>query len=339
MLLDWVTARIPLDQLSAEARAAALQLGDRVCCYCPKTGDIRYESARWESVRSDSHQIAVRAGTDFWMQGSPARVIGDGDAVFGAGAAAALDIAGCVDRMRLFVADQIGAALPASGWIVSRVDVTGNLELGSLAEVRQALAILRGVEGGRYRVSQQAGDTVYWSHLSKLRSGKAYAKGPHLAYLMKSPRYNGRVYQPDEVAQANRLLRLELKLGREWFARNPWQDVTADRLRHEWNGYFERMIGGADMASDCDLQARVTAAAPSEGQGKAAYGCWVMIQREGWERAREFYSKTTWYRHMGILRAAGLRDADISVGQVVPLRRRIIEARAVSSWAELRSVA
>lgn len=335
MLLDWVTARIPLDQLSAEAREAALQLGDRVCCYCPKTGDIRYESARWESVRSDSHQIAVKAGTDFWMQGSPARVIGDGDAVFGAGAAAALDIAGCVDRMRLFVANQIGAVLPASGWIVSRVDVTGNLQLGSLAEVRQALAILRGVEGGRYRVSQQAGDTVYWSHLSKLRSGKAYAKGPHLSYLMKSPKYNGRVYQSDEIAKADRLLRLELKLGREWFARNPWNDVTADRLRHEWSDYFERMIGGSEMDADCDLQQRVIAAAPSEGQGRAAYGCWVMIQREGWERAREFYSKPTWYRHLKILRAAGLRDADISVGQVVPLRRRIIEARAVSSWSDL----
>lgn len=316
-----------------------MALGDRVCCYCPKTGDIRYESAKWESVRSDSHQIAIKAGSDLWIQGSPARVIGDGDAVFGAGAAASLDIGACVDRMRSFVAGQLVADLPRSGWIVSRVDVTGNLELDSLAEVRQALSILRNVEGGRYRVSQQAGDTVYWSHLSKLRSAKAYAKGPHLAYLMKSPKYNGRVYNPQEIAQANRLLRLEMKLGREWFARNPWHEVSADRLRQEWNMYFERMIGGSEMEADCDMQARVIAAAPSEGKGKAAYGCWVMIQREGWERAREFYAKTSWYRHLGILRAAGLRDADISVGQVVQLRRRIIEARQVGSWSDLSRVA
>lgn len=44
---------------------------------------------------------AYRVGSDsVWMQGSPARVIGDGDALFGSGAAAALDLPGCVLRMR-----------------------------------------------------------------------------------------------------------------------------------------------------------------------------------------------------------------------------------------------
>lgn len=338
MLIDWTTARVPLDLLTPEAREKALSLGDRVCCYCPKTGTVYYESAKWESVRSDSHQIAIRAGSDLWMQGSPARVTGNGDAVFGSGASAALDLLGCVERMRQFVAAHLDCDLPpAQLWTVSRVDVTGNLELGSLPEVRQALAVLRGCEGGRYRVSQQAGDTVYWSHLSKLRAGKAYAKGPHLAYLMKSAKYSGYLYSAEEISAANRLLRLELKLGREWFARNPWLDVTADALRREWSSYFDRMIGGAEMDADCDLQQRVIAAAKTEGQGKAAYGCWVMIQREGWERARDFYPKRTWYRHLKILRAAGLRDADISAGQVVVLRRRIIEAQLVTSWSDVRA--
>lgn len=95
------------------------------------------------------------------------------------------------------------------------------------------------------------------------------------------------------------------------------------------------MIGGAEMANDSSLQANILNAAPTEGQGKAAYGCWAMIQSQGWEKARDCYTKTTWYRNLKILRSAGLGDADISAGKVVALRQRIIEAQAVSSWSEL----
>lgn len=334
MLLDWITARVPMDMLSPEAREKARGLGDRVCCYCPKTGDVRYESSKWDSVRSDSHQVVSRASSDLWIQGSPARVVGDGDTVFGAGASRALDVVGALRRMVAFLAGQLECALPdADYWIVSRVDVTGNLLLGSLADVRTALSILRGVEGGRYRVSSTAGDTVYWSNQSKLRKGKAYAKGPHLRHLLQKQTYTGRRYEESELKFAERLLRLELTLGREWFARNPWKEVTAQRLRVEWEEYFGRMIGGAEMVEDDDLKTRIIKSADSEGKGKAAYGCWLMIQNEGWERARESYSKTSWYRHIQILRAAGLRDADISAGRVVQLRRRIIEAQLVTSWA------
>ena len=337
MLLDWVTARVPLHLLSDEARQAALELGDRVCCYCPKSGDVRYESFKWESVRSDSHQIAVKAGCDLWMQGSPTRVMGDGDSVFGSGASAALDIYGCVERMAAFVSTRLGGvSLPSpENWIVTRVDVTGNLELGSLAEVVQALAILRNCEGGRYRVSQQCGDTVYWSHASKLISAKAYSKGPQLIKLNNSKTYTGRQYSHAEIEAANRLLRLEMKLGREWFARNNWLDVSPERLKTEWEKYFQRMIGGAEVTSDNDLKERVIACAKTEGQGRAAYGCWMMIQSEGWDRAKEFFSRTTWYRNLRILRDAGLGDADISAGKVVPLRREIFKARLVSSWSDI----
>lgn len=336
MLLDWVTARVPLQLLSDEARTAALHLGDRVCCYCPKTGDVKYESAKWESVRSDSHQIAVKAGCDLWMQGSPTRVMGDGDSVFGSGASAALDIRGCVERMAAFVAHRLGAALPSpENWIVSRVDVTGNLQLGSLAEVVQSLAILRGCEGGRYRVSQQAGDSVYWSHRSKLISGKAYSKGPQLAYLMKRKTYTGRRYTAEELAQADSLLRLEMKLGREWFSRNHWLRVSPAQLKAEWERYFFRMIGGVEVTSENDLQERIIAAAETERRGRAAYGCWAMIRSEGWDRARTMYAKSTWYRHLKILHGAGLGDADISSGKVVPLRREIFSARMVTDWSQL----
>ena len=338
MLIDWVTARVPLDLLTEQGRAAALAINDRVMRLDPNTGEIRWQTAAWDSVRSDSHQIAVRCLSELWVQGSPARVIADGCSVFGADPASSLDLAGCVDVMRRFVSIRLGVVLPpALQWIVSRVDVTGNLLLDSPEEVRQALSILRDCEGGRYRVSQQAGDTVYWSHRSKLRSGKAYAKGPHLRYLQRQRSYTGRSYTDSDIAEASRLLRLELKLGREYFQRHDWKTLDAKALAREWEGYFSRMIGDTEMTRDNELKDAIDRVAASKGRANSAYGCWLMIQSEGWERARECFSKTSWYRHMQVLRAAGLGDADISSGRVVPLRRKVMEARLVRSWSELRA--
>lgn len=339
MLIDWVTARIPVELLSESSRIQCLSMGDRITRYCPKTGDVRYESAAWDSIASDSHQINIRAtAQDFWIMGSPARIMGDGCAVFGSAASARLDLPACVDAMRLFVQGNIGIELPAdvSLWKVSRVDVTANLLMGSLSEVRDALKILRDCEGGRYRVSQQAGDTVYWSQKSKLRKGKAYAKGPHLTYQMSRKGYSGREYTKDDIADANHLLRLELTLGREFWARNHWQLATADDLRHQWHDYFDRMIGGAEVTNDAQLKERIFAAAPTEGRARAAYGCWLLIQAEGWERARESFGRSSWFNHLKILRAAGLGDADLSAGNIVKFRQRIIEAQMVTSWQQLK---
>lgn len=336
MLIDWVTARVPLEGLSEQVRQAVSLIGDRIIRFNPATGEQRWETSAWDSIRSDTHQVVVRVGSDLWMQGSPARVCGDGDAVFGSGPSAALDLLGCVDAMRRFLAGQLGVVLPpADRWIVTRVDITGNLLFADLRTVRDALRLLRDVEGGRYRVSAQAGDTVYWSARSKLRAGKAYAKGPHLRHLMRQRGYDGRQYTPQEIAAADRLLRLELRLGREFWSRNRWQDFTAEQLRLQWSEYFRRMAGDTAVTDDRDLMQRVIASAPSEGQGKAAYGCWCLIQREGWERAREMYSRSTWYRHLRILRAAGLRDGDISSGRVIPMRLRVIDAALVTSWEQL----
>ena len=355
MLIDWLTARVSLDHLTPEGREAALLLGDRISRFCPRTGEIRYESSAWDSIRSDTHQITLRVtGSEFWIQGSPARVTGDGCAVFGSGASARLSLGGCLDAMRLFVQQQTGVALPPdlTLWHVSRVDVTGNLFLSSLSEVHDSLRILRDCEGGRYRVSQQAGDTVYWSHKSKLIIGKAYAKGPHLLYMLKQKTYTGRPYSLEEIELANCLLRLELKLGREFFQRHDWRTLTPENLIAEWRRYFERMIGGCEVMNDAKLHERIVSAAltvqikkdkdgapvyASQAMGRAALGCWVMIQQNGWERARNFYTKTTWYRHLKILRAAGLGDADISAGQVVAIRRKVFEARLIQSWAELKA--
>lgn len=338
MLLDWVSFRIPLVEFGKDQIQQLRLLTDRIVRFCPKTGDVRYETCAWESIRSDSHQLSFQVGSsDLRIQGSPARVCNDGDAVFGSGSSSRLDLRGSIKAMTLHASKVLSVILPSSvNYTVTRVDVTGNLLLGSLTEVRDALRILRDCEGGRYRVSQQAGDSVYWSHRSRLRSGKAYAKGPHLEYLTNSSKYTGRIYTPSELSLSQNLLRLELKLGREFFSRNDWKTMDADFFKKQWNEYFDRMIGDSEMKTDNDLKQRIFTVAPTEGRAKAAYGCWLLIQSEGWERARESYPKPTWYRHLGILRNAGCGDADISVGRVVPIRKKIFEARLISSWSQLK---
>lgn len=343
MLIDWVTARVPLELLSDDARSVVMGWGDRIVRYCPTSGEVRYETAAWDSVRSDSHQLALKVGCDLWVQGSPARCIGDGDTVFGSGPAAALDLVGCVRHMVAHVCGVLGVALPpVAQWVVSRVDVTCNLALPALPQVRQALAILRGTEGGRYRVSSTSGDTVYHGGKSKLRKGKAYSKGPHLRYAMKQRGYAGRVYSDQELAAADRLLRLELTLGREWFARNDWFAAGPDRLLSEWESYYGRMVGGVEVMTET-VADRVRAVhlngkRITEGRARAALCCWHLIQSHGWEQAKSLHSRPSWYRHVQVLHAAGLGDADISAGQVVSLRRVELHAARVVTWLELHQL-
>ncbi len=360
MLIDWITARVSCQHFSRDTWLRLSTMTDRVMRYCPRTQEIRWETMAWDSIRSDSHQLAFRVGSDaLHIQGSPARCCGDGDTVFGSGPSSSLDLKGCVTRMARFISGQIETELPIEPqyWEISRIDITANLLLDSLEDVRMALSILRSCEGGRYRVSQQAGDTVYWSHRSRIRSGKAYAKGPHIVYMQKQREYTGRKYDDKEIQLINRLLRLELKLGSQYLReRSPkWYNITPQWLENQWRGYFERMIGDADMKTDNQIKERIYQAAEtllpeinksrknpiksSEGMAKSAYGCWLLIQSEGWEKAREAFSKTTWYRHLRILRLAGLGDADISMGQVVPIRRRIFEAQIVHDFHQLRQLA
>jgi len=83
--------------------------GDTCLRYNPTSGEQVWDTAAWESIRSDSHQLSFRIGTDaLWVQGSPARVMGDGDAIFGSGAYSELNLIGCVDRMSAYAFQQFG---------------------------------------------------------------------------------------------------------------------------------------------------------------------------------------------------------------------------------------
>ncbi len=107
VLIDWITARLPMEFMGEEQFKRRRKLGDRIQRYSANDGEIRWESQAWYSIRSDSHQIAMRVGSDaLWIQGSPARVIGNGCTVFGNGASQELDAASCLQAMISHVSNQ-----------------------------------------------------------------------------------------------------------------------------------------------------------------------------------------------------------------------------------------
>lgn len=349
-MLDWLTASLPFSALPEQVWQHLSTIGDRIMRYCPRSNEVKWESPAWDSVRSDSHQIAFRVGSDaIHIQGSPCRVVGDGDAVFGP-----VDGLRPADGLRAMVRHAckvLSVILPLdpSLWRVSRMDCTVHLLFDDLPSVRVALAHLRNLEGGRYRVSQQAGDTVYWNHSSRRKAAKAYAKGPHLSYLMRRKDYTGRQYSESEIALANRLLRLELRLGSQfWNEQNkvsPWFEMSAADVDAAAWVHFDKLLGDASVIHVSDLEASlrsvtVNGESLTDGAVRSALGLWGLIGSFGWERAREMTPRTTWYRNLKFLRLAGLSDLDISSGRIVELRaERLCCARRVTSWSELRAVA
>lgn len=346
-VIDWITISTPVESFPVECWETLLSQNDRIARFDPQTGDVRYEIAAWDSIRSDSHSISacVSASMGVRVQGSPARIIADGDSVFSSGASAAEDLTGCVERMISFYLGNLGIAYrpPLSVWKVTRIDVTRNLKLDSLAEVRQGLTWLRNAEGGRYRVNQMAGDTVYWNKTSQYKKAKAYAKGPHLLFQGKQKGHKGREYSQAEIELASHLLRLELTLFRRYWEKNlhlkDWREITPELLNAEWHKYFDALIGQTVM-NDEQLKNNIFAVAKTPGQGKAAYLMWYSIKAMGWELAKENQTPSTWYRNLGILKNAGLKVTDIGNGKIIPFRvQKLVTGLQVNSWSELRKAA
>lgn len=331
-MIDWLTLVLDTPVELVPAVRAWAHERPHLMRYTPATGDVEWDVPAREVVRSDSHQVTLSATpSGIVVSGSPARAMGQASNVFGS-----CDVVECSRAHIALVGKLTGWALPDyQAWRCTRIDVTYNYDLGNLRTVRQALAILRQADGGRYKVRATA-ETVYWSPGARTRGGKAYAKGPHLRYQVKRGQAQA---TEEELELADRLLRLELRLGGEWFRRarqvaGPAWWVYDYQREHE--AYFREQIGSVEV-SEMTVQDRVIEAAPTEGQGLAAYRTWCLIKAVGHQNARESMPRSTWYRHLRILREAGLTWADLAAGEVLPFRRRVIELREpVLSWDELR---
>ena len=331
MLIDWMTLSTDASLLDPCTVEKLTGKQDSMMRVSPE-GEIKWVMPCRTNIRSDSHQITVQIGSWLDIQGSPARTKGTRDNIFGE----ADPVNAFLDVIR-FLTDVIEVPLPYDprSWKLTRMDVTGNFDLGSLANVRQALNYLRHVEGGRYQVKTDA-ETVYWSKSSRLRAGKAYAKGPHMRYLVKKGHAD---LTSDQLSLVDRLLSLEMRLGAQFWrerADRRWYEWSSEQLYEQFMVYFGQFIGKVEVVEVHKLLDELIKVAPTPGLAKAAYRTWALIQSHGVEEARELMSERTWYLHKRLLQQCGVSWADFHHRALVPFRRRtIVLSDPVRSWEDL----
>ncbi|MFZ5565880.1 MAG: phage/plasmid replication protein, II/X family [Pseudomonadota bacterium] len=338
-MLDWLSLRLPIVRQDGsfvipreDIDRLTDQLGRLICI--SGTGELEWQAIKWESVRSDTHQLVVRVTDHVCIQGSPARC-GQNDNVFGS-----FDVLDCFHRMVSFASHYLAVDLPRDPghWQCRRVDVTQNYDLKVPAIVRQALLYLKQSEGGHYQTSTSS-ETIYWNQRSRLRSGKAYHKGPHLRKQVKASQAQA---CSNRLDLSDRLLRLELRLGGQFWrerATKNWYEFTESDWIYQHESYFKNLVGNLrvkDM-SENSLYDSVVRAANTPGAGQAAWKTYLMIKSEGMRQAQSKTGKRSWYRHLKILHQAGFSLAQLQSPTVVPIvRYRTIElGNPVRSWEEL----
>ena len=331
MLIDWMTLSTDASLLDPQTVTKIAGGQDKIMRVSPE-GEVKWVMPCRANIRSDSHQITVRIGSCLDIQGSPARTKGTRDNVFGE----ATPVNAFLDMVQ-FLSNTLEVSLPCNPtcWRLTRMDVTGNFDLGSLPNVRQALNYLRHVEGGRYQVKTEA-ETVYWAKSSRLRAGKAYAKGPHMRHLAEKGQVD---LTPDQLFLVDRLLRLEVRLGNQFWRERVaqrWYQWSSEQLYEQFTAYFGQFIGKVEVVEVDKLLDELMKVAPTEGLAKAAYRTWLLIQSHGMEKAREFMAKATWHRHKRLLQDCGVSWADFHHRALVPFRRKtIVLSDPVRSWEDL----
>lgn len=346
-VIDWLTLHLDLTHLNDSVRELLANRGDRIM-RITEDGEQLWETRPWGQLSSDGDDgsggsgmqgVALQCGAALRIAGSPARVMAYNN-VFGSES-----VTECALAMIGFVCRSLSVILPRdlSLWHCSRIDVTHNYDLGGPIAVRQALSYLRHAETRGNNIST-AGTSCYWNKGSSLRAGKAYHKGPQARKQVKSKRSH---YSDEELEQADRLLRLELQLGRHWLQRSGivWTNLTPEILNAEHFRFFRDCIGEEmNISAHDDMRSRFERAAISlslsEGIGQAAYSTFCQIRTDGYENVKLAMRRTTFYRHREVMLAAGLSKADLCAGRIIEFRRATLTLGApVTSWEDLRKTA
>jgi len=350
LLIDWLTLRHPLTPALGRELHARIQAAMGRLVKVTPAGEIEWEKASldWDDLRSDSSGLfwSVTGDADgvryITIGASPSSIVNAGVNVFGT-----LNLEEASGILIKHAGRALDAILPGwQRWQCRRLDVTMNYDMGSAAQVKEALRRLLGTDAPRRRTNsdRRGGDSVYWNPASDLQAGKAYHKGAHLRYQHRK----GNIVVPEETLQlADSLLRLECKLGARWFRRleeagKDWHKITAERLIEIHQNFFSSLIGGNDVeVSDMGtLLQELEKHAPTKGRAMAAHNTWALIRTLGYTHVKATMNGNTFRHHCMWLRAAGLSSADLCAGVVLPFRKQqLVLAQPVTSWEEIRRAA
>jgi len=351
LLIDWLTLRVPLCSVGKDVFDRVQDcLGSVVCT--DAYGVVKWEKRQLDvdKLRSDSQGLYWAAQSDgksdyLVIAASPASLASRVN-VFGH-----LNIRQGAEALRAVAMKALKSILPPlEVWQCRRVDITGNYVLPDADSVRQALRQLLNTDGVRRKASStpRGGDTVYWSPTSDLSKGKAYHKGAHLRLLLRKGKIDKSDISPEQLDLSDRLLRLEHSRCARWFRRfeqagGKWLSLTVEALQHLYNEFFGPLVGGLevkDMGRSSIVNQIEDQAKVSHQQALQAFATYRNIKADGFEETKASMSRSTWFRHIRYLRAAGFSDAQLCAGNVLPFQAvRIVLAKPVSSWADIRLVA
>lgn len=355
MLIDWLTLRLRIDahQLGPVLHQRILQyLGITVCLGADGNEKWRKHALDFDKLRSDAPGLYWTITADGQSQryltlgASPSAIENDGLNVFGS-----LDIAHCATVLIERAGRAFDSILPGYlEWQCRRLDVTANYDMGSPAQVKQALRLLLATDAPRRKSNSDSkgGDTVYWSPTSDLQSGKAYHKGPQMRMRVRK----GDLLIDDETLElADNLLRLELKLGSRWFRRYEdkydWHTLTPYELTNIHHKYFVSLIGdGAVEVHDMGtLLIELEKVCPTKGRALAAHRTYALIKTLGYVQAQESMPGRTFRDHCAFLKAAGFSAADLANADdkdrvlIAFPRRTMLLSEPVTSWTQIRRAA
>jgi II/X family phage/plasmid replication protein len=350
MLIDWLTLRIKLDAgLGKNLHERILGcMGYTLCFDSDYKEKWRKHALDIDKLRSDSQGLYWSITADgqgqpyFTIGASPASIENEGLNVFGS-----CDIRHCATVLIEHAGKSIHSILPNwTHWQCRRLDITANYDMGNAAQVKQALRLLLGTDAPRRRTNSdnKGGDTVYWNPTSDLQAGKAYHKGAHLRMMSR----RGNLLVDDETLDlADNLLRLELKLGARWFRRyeqvqdDDWHTMTQYELTEIHHKFFDALIGGGVEVHDMGtLLHELEKVCPTKGRALAAHRTWALIKTIGYSQTQSSVPRSTFMRHCADLRSAGLSNADLCAGIVIPFRRQQLVLREpVTAWTQIRMAA
>jgi len=359
LLIDWITLRLPVRQLPPILQERLYENMDTTACFSNgadgKPAELKWESKRlnFDALRSDAEGLYftccyVGNISYLYIGASPAALQYDTN-VFGS-----LNILEGADALVNRANKAFSCFLVRSEeWELCRLDITGNYALPDFSVVATALKTLLQTDSARRKATscKKGGDTVLWSPTSDMEAGKAYHKGPHLRYLLKQ----GKIDVSEEVlAMADRLIRLELKIGSRFFrlARSRrshplsgrhWSSYTAEELTELHSKFFSPICEGVevrDMGRVDMIELIAAASGITKGRARAAYGTYEDIKKYGLDEVKAGMSERTFYLHKKHLKAAGVSDGDLMAGNVIQFKPiRIVLAQPVTCWHDLRRAA
>jgi len=359
LLIDWITLRLPVNLLPPSLQEKLYENMDTVACFTNgpdgMPGEIKWESKRlnFDALRSDAEGLYftscyVGNVAYFYIGASPASLQYDTN-VFGS-----LNILEGADALVARARTAFSCFLArCEEWELCRLDITGNYALPDFSMVKTALRTLLQTDSARRKATsaKNGGDTVFWSPTSDMMSGKAYHKGPHLRHLLKHEKID---VSEELLSLADRLIRLELKIGSRFFrlARtrhtNPlygrhWTSYTAEELTEIHTRFFSPICEGVevrDMGRVDMIELIAAANGITQGRARAAYGTYKQIKESGLDETRASMAERTFFLHKKHLRTAGISDGDLMAGNVIQFKPiRIVLAQPVTCWDDLRKAA